>query len=80
MDTDLQRLAAHLEKHGLRVAACDPELRLHVSNPLNSRLGEEIALAGGRYVTGFDYEIGDQGDEEACAERVARILAVGDTT
>lgn len=77
MDTDLQRLAAHLEKHSLHVAACDPELRLHVSNPLNSRLGEEIRLVGGRYITSFDYEIGESGEERACAERIARLLAVG---
>jgi hypothetical protein len=74
---DLHRLGKNLENRGLRVAACDPELRLHVSNPLNSRLGEEILLTGGRYITSFDYEVGERGDEDACAERIARILAVG---
>lgn len=77
MDTDdLHQLGKHLEERGLHVAACEPELRLHVSNPLNARLAEEIRLAGGRYVTSFDYEIGDQGDERACAERIGNILAV----
>ncbi|WP_200309346.1 hypothetical protein [Streptomyces adelaidensis] len=47
-----------------------------MTNPLNSRLSEEILVEGGRYVTGFDYEIGEAGDETVCAERIARILAV----
>lgn len=76
---DLHRLGKHLETRGLRVAACDPELRLYVSNPLNSQLSEEILLSDGRYITSFDYEVGESGAERACAERIARILAVGGT-
>lgn len=80
MDTnDLQRLASHLEHRGLRVAVNDSALRLDVTNPLNSRLSEEIILKRQRYVTGFDHEIGETGDEATCADRIARILAVART-
>ncbi|MEV2250231.1 hypothetical protein AB0I94_06610 [Streptomyces sp. NPDC050147] len=41
------------------------------------RLAEEILLTGGRYITGFAYEVGERGAEPDCAERIARILAVG---
>ncbi|MEU6990433.1 hypothetical protein ABZ953_07185 [Streptomyces sp. NPDC046465] len=75
---DLHRLGAYLETRDLRVAARGPGLLLTVTNPLSSHLTEEVRLAGGRYLTSFDYEIGEQGDEQACAERIARILAVGD--
>ncbi|MFH8397388.1 hypothetical protein ACH4E9_08125 [Streptomyces anulatus] len=49
--TDLQRLAGHLRNHGLRVVALEPELRLHVTNPLNGLFTQEIVAEGGRYVT-----------------------------
>ncbi|MGW4042919.1 hypothetical protein [Streptomyces sp. NPDC004721] len=77
MDTnDLQNLARHLETHGLRVTIDAPGMRLTVTNPLNSRLTEDIAASGGGWVTSFDYEIGERGGEAACAERIARVLAV----
>ncbi|MEU5900514.1 hypothetical protein [Streptomyces venezuelae] len=80
MDTDdLHRLGAYLEGRGLRVAARDPELILAVANPLHPQLAEEIRLTDGRYITGFDYEVGERGDEQACADRIAHILAAGDT-
>ncbi|MGW0905072.1 hypothetical protein [Streptomyces sp. NPDC002853] len=75
---DLHRLGKLLEGRGLRVAACDPELRLYVSNPLNSQLAEEIVLTSGRYITGYEYEVGERGAERSCADRIAHILAVGD--
>ncbi|MGW2228256.1 hypothetical protein [Streptomyces formicae] len=79
MDTDdLHRLGTYLEKRGLRVAARDPELKLTVANPLHPQLAEEILLADGRYLTSFDYEIGERGDEQACADRIAHVLAVGE--
>lgn len=73
---DLQKLADHLQKHGLQVAVNAPELRLHVSNPLHGMLTEEIVATGDRYVTGFGYEIGEHRHEDSCAERIAHILAV----
>ncbi|MEU0389991.1 hypothetical protein [Streptomyces chartreusis] len=30
-----------------------------------------------RYVTSFDYEIGERGRETECAERIAQLLALG---
>lgn len=74
---DLQRLAGHLETHGLWVTVDDSAMRLNVTNPLNSRLTEEILAKGDQYVTGFDYAIGEHGHEQPCAERIARLLAVG---
>ncbi|MGW4544575.1 hypothetical protein ACWEOP_42795 [Streptomyces chartreusis] len=74
---DLQRLAGHLEKYGLQVTIDDSVLRLNATNPLNSRLTEEILTKGDQYVTGFDYAIGEHGHGHACAERIARMLAVG---
>ncbi|MFH9265984.1 hypothetical protein ACH4KN_17260 [Streptomyces sp. NPDC017546] len=74
--TDLQRLAGHLRDHGLRVVALEPELRLHATNPLHSLLTEEIVAEEGRYVTSFFHEIGERGHEKACADRIARLLAV----
>ncbi|WP_328631944.1 hypothetical protein [Streptomyces sp. NBC_00356] len=74
MDTDLQNLVDHLEKHHLTVATCDPERRLQVTNPISTLLSEEIVLKRGRYYTGFDYEIGERGKEEACADRIAYLL------
>ncbi|WP_428956262.1 hypothetical protein [Streptomyces sp. cg35] len=80
MDTDLQNLVEQLEKHGLTVAPCDPEKRLQVTNPISSLLAEEIVLKRGRYYTGFDYEIGDRGREEACAQRIAYLLGAATTS
>ncbi|MFG2270683.1 hypothetical protein ACGFNY_13070 [Streptomyces chartreusis] len=74
---DLQRLAADLDKYGLQVTVDDSVMRLNATNPLNSRLTEEILTKGDQYVTGFDYAIGEHGHEQACAERIARMLAVG---
>ncbi|MFJ5157007.1 hypothetical protein ACIQCF_36840 [Streptomyces sp. NPDC088353] len=77
MDTnDLQNLARHLKEHGLQVCIDAAGMRLTVTNPLNSRLSETIVAAGDRWVTSFDYEIGEHGGEAACAERIARVLAV----
>lgn len=78
MDTnDLQRLAGHLEEHGLQVTVNAAEMRLNVANPLNSRLSEDIVAVAKQWVTSFGYEIGEHGGEQACAERIARVLAVG---
>jgi hypothetical protein len=74
---DLQNLAGHLEDRGLQVTVHEAEMRLHVTNPLNSHLSEEIVAADGRYVTSFDYEIGESRREQECAERIAHILAIG---
>ncbi|MFJ3822226.1 hypothetical protein [Streptomyces nodosus] len=80
MDIDnLRELGARLEAHGLVVDICNTDLRLHVSNPLNSRLSEEITVTEGSFVTSFDYRIGERGREQECAERIACILAVSAT-
>lgn len=77
---DLRHLCARLEARGLTAAVNEPERQLNVSNPLNSRLSEQISAVDAHYVTSFGYEIGERGREEDCAERIARILAVGLTT
>ena len=71
---DLTNLADQLERRGLTIARCDPEQRIHVSNPLSSHLAEEITLRGNGYYPGFDYEVGERGDETACAARIAYML------
>ncbi|MGW5928099.1 hypothetical protein ACWF2L_17885 [Streptomyces anulatus] len=72
--TDLNTLAGHLRKHGLQVDTFHRELRLRATNPVHELLTEEITAAGGRYVTSFDYEIGEQGHESECARRIAYLL------
>lgn len=72
----MNRLVGNLEAHGLKVVVDETEGRLLVSNPLNGMLTEEITAVADRYLTSFDYEIGERGQETACAERIARILAV----
>ncbi|MFB7212686.1 hypothetical protein [Streptomyces sp. NPDC056255] len=72
--TDLHKLAGHLRDHGLQVVALDPEMRLHATNPLHGPLTEEIVAVNGRYVTSFKYEIGEQGHEKDCADRIAQLL------
>ncbi|WP_425838935.1 hypothetical protein [Streptomyces fractus] len=74
MDTDLQNLVDELKARGLTIAVCAPENRLQVTNPISSLLSEEVVLRRGHYVTGFDYEIGDRGNETACADRIAYLL------
>ena len=74
MDTDLQNLVDLLKARGFTVAACDPEQRIQVTNPLSSLLSEEITLRRGRYMTGFDYEIGTRGQEKSAADRIAYLL------
>ncbi|MGW1433382.1 hypothetical protein ACWD6K_32780 [Streptomyces sp. NPDC002431] len=77
--TDLTSLAGHLREYGLQVVALEPEMRLHATNPLHGFLTEEIVAAGGHYVTSFAYEIGEQGHEKECAQRIARLLAAAGT-
>ncbi|MGA4841782.1 hypothetical protein [Streptomyces sp. G45] len=77
MDTnDLKQLTSHLENLGLLIDVGEPAMRVAVTNPLNSRLSEEILVVGDRYVTSFDYEVGVRGAERECADRISRILAV----
>ncbi|MFI8928719.1 hypothetical protein ACIG3E_13710 [Streptomyces sp. NPDC053474] len=77
MDTnDLEQLSSYLKNRGLLIKVNESAMRITVTNPLNSRLSEEILAIGDRYVTGFDYEVGVQGAEQECADRISRILAV----
>ncbi|MFD7164128.1 hypothetical protein [Streptomyces violascens] len=77
MDTDLQRLAGHLRKRGLRVDIdlTDPG-SLRAANPLDGMFTEQIAMNGNRYITSLGYEIGESGHEASCAERIAHLLAI----
>ncbi|MCX5385881.1 hypothetical protein [Streptomyces sp. NBC_00083] len=73
MDSDLQELSGHLRKRGLRVEL-DAAGFLRAGTSVND-LVEEIAMAGVRYITALGHEIGEQGREATCAERVAHLLA-----
>lgn len=75
----LQQLSSRLEHHGLLITVNEPEMRITVTSPLNSRPSEEILVVGDRYVTGFDDEVGVLGAEQECADRILRILAVSRT-
>ncbi|HEY8981260.1 MAG TPA: hypothetical protein VIU15_16930 [Streptomyces sp.] len=78
--TDLDHLADRLEERGLQVLVCAAEQRLHVTNPLNERVFEEITATDTTYVTSFGYKIGERGRELDCADRIAQFLAVGTAT
>ena len=70
MDTDLQKLAGHLQSRGPHVALNDTGT-LRAARPLDEHLTEQIAVDGSRYVTSFGYEMGGRGHEASCAERIA---------
>lgn len=47
-----------------------------VTNPLHPGLREIVTAQDGRYLTGYEYEIGEHGDEPATADRVASLLGL----
>ncbi|MFF4121804.1 hypothetical protein ACFY0P_51745 [Streptomyces sp. NPDC001714] len=68
-------LAEQLAARGLSVTKRDLRA-VTVANPLHSGLGEIVTAQGGRYLTGYGYEIGEHGDEPATADRVAFLLGL----
>ncbi|MEU4923498.1 hypothetical protein AB0G29_29625 [Streptomyces parvus] len=73
--TDLRRLAGYLRDHGLQVVTLEPELRLHVTDPMHGFLTQEIVAEGERYATGLHDDIGRRGREKECADLIAHRLA-----
>ncbi|MET8842248.1 hypothetical protein ABZW67_19405 [Streptomyces rubiginosohelvolus] len=73
--TDLQRLPGYLRDHGLQVVTLEPELRLHVTDPMHGFLTQEIVTDGERYATSFHDDIGRRGREKECADLIAQHLA-----
>ncbi|MEU3124165.1 hypothetical protein ABZ696_28345 [Streptomyces albidoflavus] len=68
-------LAEQLTAHGLSVTNTD-ETTVSVSNPLNRGVIEAVDHRDGRYVTAWGYELGETGDEEGTAERLAYLLGL----
>ncbi|EFF92030.1 hypothetical protein GTY75_17725 [Streptomyces sp. SID8381] len=68
-------LAEQLAAHGLSVTN-QGEHALCVTNPLHPLVGETVTAHGGCYLTGYGYEIGVHGDEQATADRLAHLLGL----
>ncbi|MFJ8933559.1 hypothetical protein ACIRLA_44055 [Streptomyces sp. NPDC102364] len=68
-------LAEQLTAHGLSVTNTD-ETTVSVSNPLNDGVVEAVGHRDGRYVTAWGYELGETGDEEGTAQRLAFLLGL----
>ncbi|MEW2494154.1 hypothetical protein ACWEQU_20040 [Streptomyces nodosus] len=68
-------LAEQLTVHGLSVTNTY-ETTISVSNPLNRGVIEAVDHRDGRYVTAWGYELGETGDEEGTAERLAYLLGL----
>ncbi|MEU5061304.1 hypothetical protein OHU25_01675 [Streptomyces sp. NBC_00117] len=47
-----------------------------MSNPLNLGVVEAVDHRDGRYVTDWGYELGETGDEEGTAQRLAYLLGL----
>ncbi|MFG1949278.1 hypothetical protein [Nonomuraea sp. NPDC048826] len=46
-----------------------------VGNPLHPRIGAVVTTVDHRYLTDYGYELGEQGDELATADRLAFLLS-----
>ncbi|WP_052230114.1 DUF6415 family natural product biosynthesis protein [Streptomyces sp. CT34] len=66
-------LAGHLEANGVAVVWTDAAA-VSVSHPLNSTVHEDVTADSGRYVTVYGYEVGQYGDEQETAHRVAYLV------
>ncbi|MFF0771003.1 hypothetical protein ACFYUK_19110 [Nonomuraea wenchangensis] len=51
-----------------------------VGNPLHGRINAVVITANGRYLTDYGYELGEQGDELATANRLAFLLSAPTVT
>jgi hypothetical protein len=72
--TGLTQLATLLRRYGLR--ADHDGIDLAVANPLSRTLVETVRCTSGLYVTAWGYEVGESGDEESVANRLAYLLGV----
>lgn len=70
----LDQLATFLRDRGLRT--CQVAEGLTVANPVASGLSEVVRCDAGRYLTGWGYELGQDGDEQSSARRLAYLLGV----
>ncbi|MFI0709986.1 DUF6415 family natural product biosynthesis protein [Streptomyces inhibens] len=69
-------LAEHLRANGLAVVWTDAAA-VAASHSLNSAVREDVTVDNGRYVTAYEYEVGQYGDERATAHRVAFLVGAG---
>ncbi|MER5464599.1 hypothetical protein ABT010_28700 [Streptomyces sp. NPDC002668] len=76
MNTDyLRELADNLRLRGMTVGL-EAEHCVRATNPMHKLITTAIRLVGDRYVTEYDYEVGERGDEPASAGRIAHLLAM----
>lgn len=75
MSEGLTQLASLLRERGLSTAESGSG-PLAVTNPVSSSLREVVSYDADRYVTGWGYEVGQQGEEPAVADRLAFLLGV----
>jgi hypothetical protein len=71
----LSQFAAQLQARGLHVT-WEGEGHLSVANPVSTALVQSVLCEDNRYLTGWGYEIGLQGEEGSAAERLAFLLGV----
>jgi hypothetical protein len=64
-----------LKARGLSVTNTD-DGSLTVRNPLHPHVREAVGAVNGSYLMDYGYEIGEQGDEPATADRVAFLLGL----
>ena len=71
----LSKFATQLQARGLHVT-WKGERNLSVANPVSTALVQPVLCEDNRYLTGWGYEIGLQGEEGPAAERLAFLLGV----
>ncbi|SDI46955.1 hypothetical protein SAMN05421505_15512 [Sinosporangium album] len=64
-----------LKARGLFVTDRD-DGSLNVRNPLHPHVREAVGAVNGSYLTDDGYELGEQGDEPATADRIAFLLGL----
>jgi hypothetical protein len=72
----LHELADNLRLRGLTVVM-DPDAgTVTATNPMHRLIATTIRCTGDAYLTEYDYEVGQRGDEPASAGRIAHLLAM----
>lgn len=67
-------LADQLRARGVTVAYRNNAVT--VTNPLHPRVRDIVTMSGRSYLTDYGYEIGEQGDECATADRLVYLLGL----
>jgi hypothetical protein len=76
MSEGLNQLASLLRKRGLSARFVAATAGVTVVNPISAALEDSVFEADGHYVTGWRYELGELGNEDSVADRLAFLLGV----